>query len=251
MSNDLRYSGCTDQGLVREQNEDNWCAHKEQGLFVVSDGMGGHRGGDIASAMVVNKLPKLIGNHGEEILKMDNGEACASTRSILQTLSHNVYRASQRPGGVFGMGATVVMVLISQGHCIVGHMGDSRLYLLRGDELSLMTHDHSLVQYLVDAGEITHEEAIRHEASGQISQYVGMSTDPLPDANFLLLQKNDRLLLCTDGLTNLVSDTVISYLLQTNPEPESACRSLLDQANRSGGNDNSTALIIDWLGETP
>lgn len=240
----MKYAGLSDRGLVREENQDSWCAVPEQGLFIVSDGMGGHLGGALASKIVVEALPELIRKRMRGFKDLFDSEAKKQLEKALVELSIQVRDQTHEEPGLKGMGATVVLVIIKGSKALVAHMGDSRVYLLRRGRLKQLTKDHSMVQLLIDEGEIKPSEAATHPARGQITRCVGMQGDPLPNVTKLDLASGDRLLLCTDGLTGMLDDEEIGKVLQSRIDLKSACRQLVDAANERGGNDNVTALII-------
>lgn len=238
-------AGLTDIGRVRERNEDNWFADVDNGLFIVSDGMGGHNSGHVASRLIVDTLPELVGKNLNLPTVELNTDHCAQLQHILTELSHIVVQQGKEQSGCFGMGATVAMLLVHNTSGLVGHMGDSRLYLYRGNQLQQITHDHSIVQYMVDTGSITEEEAESHQASNQVSQYVGMQGEPVPSADILPLLNGDRLMLCTDGLSRLLPDEIMANLIQQASNPEEACHALINAANKAGGRDNVTVIVVD------
>jgi len=143
------------------------------------------------------------------------------------------------------MGATTVMLLVRGRQALVGHMGDSRLYRLRDHQLEQITHDHSITQYLIDTGEISENEAADHESSGRISQYVGMSGEPLPGIQLLPLETNDRLLLCSDGLNSMLGNEQINQLMANHKTSNKTCHALIEAAKTAGGKDNITSIVID------
>jgi protein phosphatase len=236
----------SDVGRVRAANEDAFAVLPDQGLLIVSDGMGGHQAGATASKIVVDVLPAMI---EQRLARARDQRSLAPSRVLRDTivdLSRKVREQSAGRAGLAGMGATVVAVSLQGNRAYVAHMGDSRLYLHRMGRLQLLTHDHSLVALLLRREEITPAEARDHPARGKLSRYVGMETEVYPDVRALRLTPGDRLLLCTDGLTGMVSDEDVAAILKTAAEPESACRSLVDAANARGGRDNVTVLVADY-----
>lgn len=247
MTHRFTYAGLSDRGRVRKENEDNWVADPEYGLFVVSDGMGGQFAGALAAKIVVETLPPLIKERMKNLKNRKTSAARKLITAALADLSHQVRNQSQGQPGLEGMGATVVLALIRGAHALIAHMGDSRAYLLRRGRLQQLTRDHSIVQLLIDDGKITREEALRHPARGQLTRYVGMTGDALPEARSLDLRRGDRLLLCTDGLTDMVADTKLLSILKKTLVPKTACRHLIAAANAAGGRDNITAVTISFL----
>lgn len=243
-------AGLTDQGRVRKQNEDNYFVDIEQGLFIVSDGMGGHTAGELASRIVVEVLPPYLNEHIENFQDLSDSKATEFILETLSDLSTHIRNESDKRPEFVGMGATVVLALIKDTRALIAHIGDSRAYLLREKRLERLTKDHSIVQILIDTGEITPEEAATHPTRSRITQYVGMKDEALPEARVLELLPDDRLLLCTDGLTGMIDDQTITELLIANPDPENACHALIDAANVAGGKDNVTVVVADWNGNT-
>lgn len=244
MNNATTYAGLSDRGRVREDNEDAWTAVPEHGLFVVSDGMAGQLGGKVASRIVVRALPPLLRKRMAGVEDLTSPEAKERLLSALSELSDHVRAETKDQLGLGGMGATVVLAMVRDLQALIGHMGDSRAYVLRGGRLAQLTRDHSIVQLLLDEGEITPGEAADHPARGQLTRYVGMEGESLPEAQVVELRPGDRLLLCTDGLTGMLSDEEIQRICEDNPEPEAACKALLAAGNEAGGEDNMTALLV-------
>ena len=245
----VTFAGLTDVGRVREQNEDNWTADADQGLFIVSDGIGGHFAGALASRVVVETLPGLLRDRLARIKTLGGSKAKACVKAALCELSNRLYQQAHDEPGLDGMGATVVLALVRGSQALIAHMGDSRAYLYRDDLFEQLTRDHSIVQLLVDNDEICPEDAATHPAHGQITRYVGMEGESLPDVRLVKLRSGDRLLLCTDGLTGMLSDERILKLLIENAEPGSACRQLIDAGNEAGGRDNISVIVIHLVGK--
>jgi len=244
----LSWGAATHKGKVREANEDTFLAEPQLALFVVSDGMGGHRGGEIASKIVIEDLPVMLETR---LHKLKVG----SIKTIKSLLSRSIEEQSRQlrlegtsETGFKDMGATLVTILLRNKRCFVANLGDSRAYLFRKGLLSQITRDHSVVSDLVIEGLIGPEEAKSHEARGQITAYIGMEEKPRPYVRSFLLKKNDRLLLCTDGLTDMVDDDNIAAILQKEPDSKTVCKVLVDAANAAGGHDNITVITVDWNG---
>ncbi len=247
----VQYVGLTDLGRVRQTNEDNWIANSDQGLFIVADGMGGQFAGALASKAVVETLPGLIMQHFEKMENLPKGRANRRMAKAIATLSTQIRKQTQCEPGLEGMGSTVVCALVRSNQVIIAHMGDSRAYRLRAGRLKQLTKDHSLVQLLVSSGDITPEEAATHPARGRLTRNIGMDGEPLPQTRLLKLKSEDLVLLCTDGLTGMLSDQQIQSILNESAPLESQCGRLVDAANQAGGKDNITVLLLSVVGWKP
>ena len=183
----------------------------------------------------------------ESIRNLSNLKATEIVFNVLSDLSKYVRNESSQNSGIFGMGATVVLCLIRGNQALFAHMGDSRAYLLREKHLERLTTDHSVVQLLIEAGKIAPEEVATHPARAQITRYIGMKDEALPELRVINLVPGDCLLLCTDGLTNMLDSQTITKVLCTHPDLESACHALVDAANEAGGKDNITVIVVNCL----
>lgn len=244
----LRYAAETDKGKIREENQDAFVAEPDAGIFVVSDGMGGHRGGALASEIVAQDLPAVIENQLDELRVGTARTIRKLLRKIIAEQSRQVHLEGNSESGFTDMGATLVTALVRKGRCFVANVGDSRMYRLRNNRLTRLTKDHSVISELIEQGRIEPEQAENHHARGQITRYIGMGEKIRPYIRSFRLKKDDRLLLCTDGLTDMLDDGAIGSILRSECNGEAACRRLVDAANEAGGHDNITAVIIDWLG---
>jgi PPM family protein phosphatase len=238
------YAALTDRGRVREVNEDRWFADPRQGLYLVADGMGGSYAGGLAAEAVATVLPRLLSQKLKRASFSDEAQAVKQLLGVVSEMSQLLRRESQQELGLKGVGSTVVLVMVRDGHALVAHLGDSRVYLLRANGLEQLTHDHSMLQLLLDCGEIGVEEVAGHPARGQLTRYVGMPGEPLPECCGLELHAGDRLLLCTDGLTGMLSDGEIRAILGESLPPQATCARLIAAANEAGGKDNITALVL-------
>ena len=228
----------TDQGRVRERNEDAFLARPERGLFVVADGMGGHEDGAYASALIRDRLDRLAPPES----------APAFLREVERVLGecHEELRSRAGPDGVCG--ATVVALLAFDGHFACLWAGDSRLYRLRGGSLLQLTRDHSLVEELIASGVLGPDQARRHPHANRITRAVGAGERLELDALQDRIAPGDRFLLCSDGLTGEVEDGLIARLLQ-EPSLERAADGLLQAALDAGAHDNVTLVLVDALPE--
>jgi len=242
------WAAASDIGRLREDNQDAFAAEPEAGLFLVVDGMGGHRGGAIAAATVAQDLPPVI-ELGLDRLRTRNGRSIRRLlRKAILDQSRHVHREGDSESGCIGMGATLVLALFAGDRVYIANVGDSRIYRLRKGRLEQFSEDHSVVSELLGAGQITPDEAANHVDRGVVTQYMGMPEAVEPHVRSAALKPGDRFLLCTDGLTDLVSDEAIAETLVANPEPQAACRTLVEAANRAGGTDNVTVILTLWTG---
>ncbi|HEX3658584.1 MAG TPA: protein phosphatase 2C domain-containing protein [Pirellulales bacterium] len=240
----IRYAGLSDVGRQRATNEDRWCADPKQGLFLVADGIGGSAAGGLASQIVAEVLPGLLRS---TLRGLENGAAEETTKRVaasLVDLSEHLRSESQIALGVKGVGSTVVLALVRSEQAVVAHLGDSRAYRWRAGHLEQLTTDHTIVQLLLERGEISPQEAATHPSRGQLTRFVGMAAEALPEIERVELTTGDRLLLCSDGLSGMLSDEQIRGILDREPVPENACRQLVQAANQAGGTDNITALVV-------
>jgi len=242
------YGAASHTGKVREQNEDAYALEPEAGLFVVSDGMGGHRGGQLASQIVVQDLLPVL---EVSLARLRRGHP-RTIRKLLQRhvsqQSREVHMEGHSESGYKDMGATVVLAFFHRGRAYIANLGDSRAYRFRRGRLRQLSQDHSLVAELVEQGHITPHEAETHEQGNVITRYIGMEKRAQPFVCSFSLRPGDRILLCTDGLTDMVQETVIAQVLGANADCQTACDQLVGLANEHGGFDNTTALLTHWHG---
>ena len=240
---EVRHGAATDVGLVREVNEDAYLS--DPPLFLVADGMGGHAGGDVASAIVVEEFAHLAGTtyDADSALLAVTGALEASQRRIEAYADGGVGRAAP--------GTTVAGVLLVDGDdpvWLVLNLGDSRVYAVRDGELRQVSRDHSLVQELVDAGDITEAEVADHPDRHVITRALGGPGSSEADVFWLGVGEVDRLLVCTDGVNGLLDDATIARVLADEREPAAAARALVAAALEAGGEDNATAVVVDVVG---
>jgi serine/threonine protein phosphatase PrpC len=241
-------AGLTDVGLKRDHNEDNLLLVEANmtdttpyGLYVVADGLGGHQGGEIASKLSVDTIQEICIQNPpnpaeapyEEWLK---AVALAANQSVLD---HQEDQTQAKK-----MGSTVVMALVTQGKAHIANVGDSRAYLLGKEGIKQISVDHSLVERLVQIGQLTREEARVHRNRNVIYNTLGDKADPEVGLYHVDLEPGDRLLLCSDGLNDMVTDAEILEISQSNDVPADVCKLLVEAARTAGGNDNITAIVV-------
>jgi PPM family protein phosphatase len=245
-STKLRVSGFSSRGKVRTTNEDSFGLYPEWSLALVSDGIGGHNAGGTASDMVVRLLPGLLKESFGEVQPLDFPAIEGAIRDAVVKLSAKIHQHGRTEAGLWAMGATLVMVLVVADKMVVVWMGDSRAYLMRNRELSLITSDHSMVELLLIEGVISPEQARNHPARSQLSRYLGMPEEVYPDIKTIELVPGDRVLLCSDGLTEELQDSLILTLLSKQVALREICVNLVKAAEETGGRDNITAVIVQW-----
>lgn len=232
----IRYAARSDVGLLREGNEDSGYAGPH--LLMVADGMGGQAHGEVASAVAVTTLASL----DEDVPGSDLLEALQSAVHEANTTLHQMV---QEDASLESMGTTLVAMLWSGSKVGLCHIGDSRGYLLRGGDLYQITHDHTLVQHLVDEGRITADEAATHPQRSLILRALDGRGEAEPDLSVREAQAGDRYLLCSDGLSAVVTAETLLRTLSTVPDLDDVCHVLIDLANRGGGPDNITCVVAD------
>jgi len=245
---ELQYGVATDVGHVRSVNEDAYLA--EPPVFVVADGMGGHDGGDIASGVVVEEFARLA-DRGYDA--RDGVDAVLSTMRAAQRRLEE-YAATHRcsDGGRWNGGTTAVVAVLvehdDEPQWLLANLGDSRIYRYADDELHRVSTDHSVVQQLVDQGRITEDQALVHPERHIVTRALG-GPDPLaPDFLPVPLAEAERVLLCSDGVTDLVRDDTIAGVLAEHPDPRDAADAVVGAALAAGGVDNATAVVVDVVG---
>ena len=226
------YAGAaTDIGKVREGNEDSFIAQPP--LFAVADGIGGHRGGEVASHLALEVVEEMS----------TNGKGTLADR--VREANRAVFERSQADRKVTGMGTTLTAVLVEGDGVRLAHVGDSRAYLLRAGSLRQLTDDHTLVARMVKTGEITSDEAELHPHRNVLTRALGTEPEVRVDEQDVPLIDGDRLLLCSDGLTGMVTEDQIQAILEASGSPQDAADRLIKAANRAGGIDNITVVVLE------
>jgi protein phosphatase len=240
---DLAIAGMTHVGRIRKVNQDAFDRFDdpERGeiLLVVADGMGGHRGGEVASKMAIGTLGKLC-HEGE-------GDPPTRLENAIERANFEIHKLASKDRTLKGMGTTVVAVLLCEaGPSYVAHVGDSRLYRLRGEEFEPLTEDHSVVALLLRNGDITPEEARDHPKRNQIMRALGVRDNIEIDISPLDILAEDAFLLCSDGLYGMLPDDDLKVLAARAPDPHAVVAWMIDAANQAGGMDNITAMVAQF-----
>lgn len=235
---EFRYAARSDIGLKRSSNQDS--GYAGHNLLVLADGMGGAAGGDIASSVAVAHLAPLgLESHSADTLLP------LLRQAFLDAHAELLERSSREPE-LTGLGTTCIAILRSGNKLAMAHIGDSRAYLLRNGQLAQITTDHSFVQFLVSQGEITPEEALDHPQRNAVTKVLGYNeVEAIPDETVREAVEGDRWLLCSDGLSGLVSDETIAQTLRDYEDPGECADALIDLALRAGGTDNVTCVVAD------
>ncbi len=240
----MEYFGLTDKGRVRPTNQDIFQIEAREdnqtALLVVCDGMGGAKGGREASQGACNVIENFF---QEQYAQCGAGQEEPFLKKALLYANRFVFQKAAHEEALAGMGTTAVCALVRSGNVYLCHAGDSRAYLIRDGKLTQLTHDHSYVQELVDCGTITEEEAEHHPQKNIITKALGVDYRLEPEFTAAKLKREDRLLLCTDGLTNMVPVEEMEELLAQGTFYDLPDR-LIEAANAHGGSDNITALLL-------
>ncbi len=254
----IQIFGLTDVGSVRDHNEDSIGNDLDLGLAVLADGMGGHRGGEVASAITVSTVLDIL---GKKLKKIKNGEADEDSGYSLESIAvneaiseanGNVFNSSNENSQYRGMGTTVVVLLFYDDRFTVAHVGDSRLYRLRDGELEQITRDHSLMQELIDRGFYTPEQARKSLNKNLVTRAIGIEDIVQIDVLEDVAQTDDIYLLCSDGVTDMIEDDVIKKTILDNKDDlEKAAAELVREANEAGGKDNISAILAKPLKPFP
>lgn len=234
-------------GKVRQINEDYYYIPQDINndilLVMVADGMGGHKAGEIASKMAVELSVKYISENFYQYRAQEHGIAKLINEAILRA-NHAIFEKSMSDSEFEGMGSTLTIAVIDDDNIYIGHVGDSRAYIVKEENIYQITSDHSYVEQLIQNGTITREEAENHPQKNVITKAMG--SDLIVEADIIIraFQKNDKLLLCTDGLTNHLKNEQILEIIQSNESCQDTAEKLVESANDLGGTDNITAIII-------
>ena len=241
----MMLAGKSDKGLLRSQNEDAYCilggSSGTPVLLAVADGMGGHLAGDIASQTAIGVIRDSI--EAGPLEAMDEGAVDARLLELVQSANDMVYKKSKTEPGCFGMGTTLIVAIVSGGKLAVAHVGDSCAYYINNGEINKITTDHTYVEELVRIGSLTREEAARHPRRNVITKVVGSFGKVATDLYRVDLHDGDRVLLCTDGLSKMVSEPEIAEAIMASENPGEICEALIAKSNSRGGLDNTTVLV--------
>lgn len=242
----MRFGVKTDKGLIREKNEDFFNVIFGEtdvpNCFIVADGMGGHKSGEVASALAVEVVSKSFlkqkGYFGEEqnVVKIITDVMKEANSKVLQKSKEEVLNK--------GMGTTLIMAVVSKEKLCIGHVGDSRAYLFRNKKLERITTDHSYIEELIKNGTLTKKEARNHPKKNVITRALGSEEEVDIDIYSRDIKQGDVFMVCTDGLTNMLTDKEIVNILIEFDDPQEACDKFIYMANEKGGRDNTTVVVF-------
>jgi len=244
--------GFTDIGKKRKINEDSFGFFPENGLYVVADGMGGHAGGEVASRLAVESVEdfiKLSANRDDITWPFEIDESKSKDENRLnvaiQLANSRIFHEALINKNLNGMGTTIVAAIFAESHLYIGHVGDSRAYLIKNDEIRQLTDDHSIVYEQMRLGILSKEDAKTHSLRNVLTRALGTEPNIKIDTRAEKAEAGNTYLFCTDGLTNMLNDEEIKNIVSNNSNnAENACRELIAAANRNGGIDNITVIIL-------
>jgi len=241
-------------GLVRVQNEDVIFVTTDPigplpNLFIVADGMGGHNAGEVASQKSIEFACQFLQNVPQQAHPLTPDSICYLLVQAAIQANNDVYNMASANPTLSGMGTTFSACVVHEDMLIVAHIGDSRIYFINGKDISQVTTDHTYVEEMVSIGNITREEAKHHPKRSQITRALGFESSVIADGTTHSLKGVEFVLLCSDGLTDMLSDKEILALITANAGLQQKVQALVDGANNQGGKDNISAIIIDVKGE--
>lgn len=238
------FGASSDVGNVRKENEDSFyipALNDNLNLFLIADGIGGQGHGKLASMMTVDEILKYVTKNNDNVCEKES-----LLKAAVSYANENVKRFSEENSQFSGMGTTLVAMLIANNEAYIANAGDSRCYVIRKGIISQLTIDNSYVQYLLQKGAITQEEAQCHPQRNLITKAIGMQDDIDVDIDCVKLYPRDILLLCTDGLTTMLSDEdILHIILKKNGDMQSVAEELVIRAKDNGGTDNITAILVE------
>ena len=241
--------GCTDRGKVRDNNEDDFLCAPERRLFIVCDGMGGHAAGEVASREAIDVLDAVLTPEALEQALTGDGDGIEALLSEgLRRANERVFTLGSENPAWSGMASAAVICLLDRTAVHLANVGDCRAYRLRGEDVQLLTTDHSVAAALVIQGKLTAEEARSHPLRNHLTASLGLPQPSDPACSSLDVQPEDRFVICSDGLWDMLPDATIAHLAISHP-PEEAVKALIRAANDAGGADNITVIVVHVGGE--
>ncbi len=248
----IRYAAKTDVGMKRTHNEDYFALIEDEQVFMVADGMGGHACGEVASQLSAEVMGEFYKHSKDQDAtwpyRYDHNLTYVENRLVasIRLANLRIFQMAQSDPSLRGMGTTLVGALIAGNTCYVAHVGDSRAYVVQGGKIQQVTRDHSLLEDYKDARpDMTEEEAQAFPHKNVITRALGMRDTVVVDLNRVEIKDQSRFLLCSDGLSGMLSDPEILEILSKHDDLEAAVSALIDGANAAGGTDNITAMVIE------
>jgi serine/threonine protein phosphatase PrpC len=239
VNTDLRIGFKSLQGLSRENNEDSYLVDEELGFFIVADGMGGHNAGEIASRMAVTKISDTI----RKQLALGKGPVDAIKEAVTEA-NRVILDSAARLPECADMGTTVVLALISDHRITISHVGDSRAYLIRNGHIVQLTEDHSFVAESLKRGFITPEQAKTHQSRHGLTMALGIEDEVEPETTEVSWDNEGCILLCSDGLTDVLDDSEIREIIRAAENPQAGCDALIETATQKGNKDDVTVILV-------
>lgn len=240
----IRVYGASDIGLVRENNEDAWHADPKKNIFVLADGMGGHSAGEVAAQEAISNfcslLPEILPPKETRSLE----ETVEAVEMLIRLVNGAIYSLAQKDRELRGMGTTFCCVYFWENKMIVGHVGDSRVYRYADRRLQQVTEDHSLMSELLELGELSARQARDYAYKHIITKAIGAEPEVEPEINIVEIDEKDQVLMCSDGLSDLLSLESMEQILSKDLSLEDSVRMLIEGANKKGGQDNITAVLM-------
>jgi protein phosphatase len=242
------YSYCakTDTGRARDNNEDSVAFDEATNTAVLADGMGGYNAGEIASGMatafIKSELSRWLSEAGQGV---KSKEVRRAMEICVDNANLSIYNAANSNSQYSGMGTTLVVGVFHENLLLLGHIGDSRCYRVRGGVLEQITRDHSLLQEQIDAGLVTPEQALHSNIKNLVTRALGVEEAVLLEINEHTVESGDVYVMCSDGLSDMVNDSSIARIISGQPDLPSRARALVDAANEAGGRDNISVLLVE------
>ncbi len=235
----------TDPGLARDNNEDAIAFDLSTGLCILADGMGGYNAGEVASGMatafIESEMSRWLAQAG---LDANSKEVKRALEICVQNANHSIFNAANSNPHYTGMGTTLVVGVFQAGRLVLGHIGDSRCYRLRGDTFEQITKDHSLLQEQIEAGLITPEQALTSANKNLVTRALGVEDAVLLDVTEHRVDAGDIYVMCSDGLSDMVRDEALADIMLSRATLEQKCTNLISAANANGGRDNISVLLV-------
>lgn len=248
----FEFASATDTGLARNNNEDSVVFDEAALLAVLADGMGGYNAGEVASDMATRFIRSEFGRWLQAASEhVTDAEVCRAMGQCVESANRAIFEAANTNPQYGGMGTTLAVAAFRGERLVMGHVGDSRAYRWRGGELTQITRDHSLLQEQLDAGLITPQQAAVSNHRNLVTRAVGVEDEVALETHVHALQPGDWVLLCSDGLSDMLRDEQIAAVLASHAELGAAARALIQAANKAGGRDNISVILVRALGDVP